>query len=177
MALGSGGGFGLWISSDLERGASAPCSTFGLQAPLGDGADSFGILRLQVWTFAEQTHTNVDSLSVEGLPSPLSSSFGASASLFKDGRNARADGSPVSSALVISYVEEAKDAHASEETSVHAAERFEREGANPDGAGLRLADGSSSATRHRAAFERSLTHVTPPLPRRGMASYHSPCPG
>lgn len=53
LGFGSGGGgFAIRIDEALEFGASRPCATYGNDASLFNGRDTFPIQRVQLWAFA-----------------------------------------------------------------------------------------------------------------------------
>jgi len=52
LGFGSGGGgFAIRIDEALEFGASRPCATYGNDASLFDGRDTFPVQRVQLWAF------------------------------------------------------------------------------------------------------------------------------
>ncbi|KAF8424027.1 oxidation resistance protein 1 [Tirmania nivea] len=50
LSVGAGNGkFGLWLDSNLEKGVSSPCATFGNE-PLSEEGEKFEIMGVEVWS-------------------------------------------------------------------------------------------------------------------------------
>jgi len=63
LAVGGGGGFGLWVDDELDHASTAACATFGSPPLIGDGRRGkvdFRIVAAEVWAWVPPGHVVVE---------------------------------------------------------------------------------------------------------------------